>query len=305
MKLIFAGTPDIAATAMRELAREHEIVLAITREDAPVGRKRVLTPSPVAMVAAELGIEVLKRNRITESDLTALKQSGAELAIVIAYGALIPKVALDLMPWWNLHFSLLPKWRGAAPLQFSIMNLGDGAGISLFELEEGLDTGPLIASRPMSIDPTKTYGEHLESFTASGINLILDALESKPSPCAQVGEPTLAPKIDRAFAKLDFTKTAQLVSAKVMALNPEPVAFCYLQGEPFRVLRAISLGSTNWAQLDQLTPKPGRVLQNGGRVFAECGDGTRIELIEVQPAGKKAMAAGDWYRGLNKEVVLD
>ena len=305
MKLIFAGTPDIAATAVRELAKEHDVVLAITREDAPVGRKRILTPSPVAIAAAELGIEVLKRNRISESDLAKLKQSGAERAIVIAYGALIPKVALDLLPWWNLHFSLLPKWRGAAPLQYSIMNLGEGAGISLFELEEGLDTGPIIASEPMAVDPTKTYGEHLESFTAAGIKLINEALEGKPSPTAQLGEPTLAPKIDRAIAKLEFSQPAQQVSAKIMALNPEPVAYALLQGEPFRVLKAISLGNTNWAELDQLTPKPGRVFSSGGRVLAECGDGTRIELIEVQPAGKKAMAAGDWYRGLNKEVVLD
>lgn len=305
MKLIFAGTPDIAAVAMRQLAKEHEVVLAITREDAPVGRKRIHTPSPVAIAAAELGIEVLKRNRISESDLAKLKQSRAELAIVIAYGALVPKVAIELLPWWNLHFSLLPKWRGAAPLQYSIINLGDGAGISLFELEEGLDTGPIIASMPMSIDPTKTYGEHLESFTAAGIKLISEALELRPSPITQLGEPTFAPKIDRAFARLDFTQPAQLVSAKVMALNPEPVAYGLLHGEPFRVLKAISLGSTNWAELDRLTQKPGRVSFSGGRVLAECGDGTRIELIEVQPAGKKAMAAGDWYRGLNKEVVLD
>ncbi|MEY4990327.1 MAG: hypothetical protein RIS08_553 [Actinomycetota bacterium] len=305
MKLIFAGTPDIAAVAMRELAREHEIVLAITREDAPVGRKRVLTPSPVAIAAAELGIEVLKRNRITEFDLPELKRSNAELAIVIAYGALIPKFALQLLPWWNLHFSLLPKWRGAAPLQFSILNLGDGAGISLFELEEGLDTGPIVASRPMVIDASKTYGEHLESFTAAGVKLIGEALKSAPVASAQVGEPTFAPKIDRAFAKLNFNQTAQVVSAKVMALNPEPVAYGMLDGQPFRILRAVSLGNTNWVELDQLAPLPGRVTQSGGRVLAECGDGTRIELLEVQPAGKKAMAAGDWYRGLNKEVVLD
>ncbi len=305
MKLIFAGTPDIAAQALTALAQKHEIVLAITREDAPIGRKRVITPSPVAAAAAELGIRVLKRNRITASDLEAIESSGAERAIVIAYGALIPRAALDLMPWWNLHFSLLPKWRGAAPLQYSIMHLGDGAGISLFELEEGLDTGPIIASVPMEIDQSQTYGEQLARFTSVGTELIDQTLRESPLAVPQQGEPTYAPKIDRGFAKLDFSLPAQLVAAKVMALNPEPVAYGLLDDEPFRILRATSLGSTNWAELDKLEPVPGRVSFASGRVLLECGSGTRIEIQQVQPAGKKAMAAGDWYRGLNKEVILD
>ncbi len=305
MKLIFAGTPDIAADALRELALQHEVVLAITREDAPVGRKRVVTPSPVAVVAQQQGIKVLKRNRLTEEDLPAIRNSGAELAIVIAYGALIPGPALDLVPWWNLHFSLLPKWRGAAPLQYSIMHLGEGAGITLFELEAGLDTGPIIASQSMQIDPAKTYGEHLDIFASAGLKLIENSIREMPVARVQSGEPSLAPKLDRVVAKLDFSQPSQLVSAKIMALNPEPVAFGLLDGEPFRILRANSLGSTNWAELDGLTPRPGRVIQSSNRVLVECGGGSRIELQIVQPAGKKAMAAGDWFRGLNKEVILE
>jgi methionyl-tRNA formyltransferase len=305
MKLIFAGTPDIAADALRELALKHEIVLAITREDAPVGRNRIVTPSPVALVAEQHGIKVLKRNRITPADLPEIRESGADLALVIAYGALIPSSALELMPWWNLHFSLLPKWRGAAPLQYSIMHLGDGAGITLFELEAGLDTGPIIAALPMQIDPAKTYGEHLEIFTSAGLELITDSLAKMTKSRAQTGEPSFAPKLDRGLAKLDFSLPSQLVSAKIMALNPEPVAFGLLDNEPFRILRASSLGTTNWAELDGVAPRPGRVIQNGGRVLVECGGGSRIELQSVQPAGKKAMAAGDWFRGLNKEVVLE
>ena len=305
MKLIFAGTPEIAAVALDGLAQKHEIVLAITREDAPIGRKRVMTRSPVAQRARELGIPVLKRNRLTESDLETIRSSEAELAIVIAYGALIPRSVLNLMPWWNLHFSLLPKWRGAAPLQYSIMNLGDGAGITLFELDEGLDTGPIIASRPMQIDHSQTYGEHLAQFTAAGLELITQSLSTRPKAIAQRGEPSFAPKLDRAMARIDFTQTADRVSAKVMALNPEPVGYGFLDGEPFRILRAISLGSTNWVEFDGLEAKPGRVSQSGGRIVLECGAGTRVELQVVQPAGKREMSAGDWYRGLNKEVILD
>lgn len=305
MKLIFAGTPNIAAQALRMLAAEHEVVLAITREDAPIGRKRIITPSPVAEAAAELDIPVLKRNRIGTEDLAVLGASGAELAIVVAYGALIPKAALELLKWWNLHFSLLPKWRGAAPLQYSIMKLGDGAGISLFELEEGLDTGPIIASKAMNIDPSKTYGEHLDQFTIIGCELILDAISELPTPRAQLGEPSFAPKLTREIAKLDFTEPAQLVAAKVMALNPEPVAFGYLNQEPLRILQALSLGTTDWADLDGSDHCPGRVIAQGSKIFLECGAGTRVELRQVQPSGKKVMSAGDWYRGIGKEVILD
>lgn len=304
MKLIFAGTPQIAADALEKLSRHHEIVLVLTREDAPVGRKRVLTPSPVAQVASDLGIPVLKQNRLGSGSAHAISSSGAELGIVIAFGALIPKDHLALMPWWNLHFSLLPKWRGASPLQHSMMHLGDGGGISLFELEAGLDTGPLIDQKAIDIDYSKTAGEHLVSFTTIGIEMILQSLESRPASTPQSGDVSLAPKLDRAMARLDLSSNADLVAAKVMALNPEPMAWVNLDGEPIRILRAKSMGSTDWAALDNTARLPGRVTQNGGRVLLECGSGTKVELLTLQPSGKKEMSAGDWYRGLSKEVVL-
>jgi methionyl-tRNA formyltransferase len=305
MKLIFAGTPEIAAVALRKLSALHEVALVITREDAPVGRKRVITPSPVALAAAALGLKTIKCNRLDAGIVGKIAETQADLGIVIAFGALIPKSALLNMSWWNLHFSLLPAWRGAAPLQYSMMNLGAGAGISLFELEEGLDTGPIVAQSAMAIDPDKTYGEHLEMFTEQGVDLILQALEQRPQALAQQGEASLAPKLTRELSRLDLNQSAELVAAKVMALNPEPVAWAQLADEPFRVLRAKSLGSTNWAELDGLSPQPGRVSMSTGRVLLECGGGTRVELITVQPSGKKEMSAGDWFRGLNKEVILD
>lgn len=305
MKLIFAGTPEIAAQALHKLNSVHEIALVITREDAPVGRKRTITPSPVAQIASDLGLRTVKCNRLTPEVIQEIHQAQAELGIVIAFGALIPKSALNLLPWWNLHFSLLPAWRGAAPLQFSMMHLGNGAGISLFELEEGLDTGPIIASSAMNIDSEKTYGEHLALFTEKGIELILESLDEKPKAYEQQGEVSLAPKLSRELARLDLNLAADLIAAKVMALNPEPVAWLNLAGEPFRILRAKSLGSTNWAELDGIAPKPGRISSGSGRILLECAGGTRVELIAVQPAGKKEMSAGDWFRGLNKEVTLD
>lgn len=305
MKLIFAGTPEIAAVALRRLCAVHEVALVVTREDAPVGRKRVITPSPVAQAADDLGLKTIKCNRLSPEIVQEISETQADLGIVIAFGALIPKSALSAMSWWNLHFSLLPAWRGAAPLQYSMMNLGDGAGISLFELEEGLDTGPIIAQLAMEIDPDKTYGEHLATFTDKGIDLILESLAKRPQASTQRGAASLAPKLSRDNARLDLKQSADLVAAKVMALNPEPVAWATLGNEPFRVLRAKSLGSTNWAELDGVSPEPGRVSMGTGRIVLECGGGTRVELITVQPAGKKEMSAGDWFRGLNKEVILD
>jgi methionyl-tRNA formyltransferase len=305
MKLIFAGTPANAALALELVAAHHEVVLVITREDAPVGRKRELTPSAVAMKAADLGIATLTRNKLTSTDLEAIRGSGAERAIVVAYGALIPQALLNVLPWWNLHFSLLPSWRGATPLQHSMLSGGQGAGISLFELEAGLDTGPILASQQREIDYTKTCGELLDDFTRSGSDLVLETLKTLPTPTAQLGEPSLAPKIGRDQARLNVNLTADQMAWKVMGLNPEPGAWAELDGNALRILRATSLGTTDWDAVDGDRFTPGQLSLNAGRVLLHCAEGTRLELKEVQPAGKKVMPASDWYRGLNKEIRLD
>ena len=305
MKLIFAGTPPNAAQALEALGQHHEIALVITREDAPVGRKRELRASAVAETATALGLPVLKRNRLGADDIDAIRNSGAERAIVVAYGALIPQSILDVLPWWNLHFSLLPNWRGATPLQHSMLSGGKGAGITLFELEAGLDTGPIIASQPKQIDYSRTCGELLGEFTTSGTNLILQSLADDRAPEPQKGEASLAPKISREEARLSLADTADQIGWKVMALNPEPTAWVELDGQPLRVLRAVSLGSTDWNALDGQRGSIGELTLRAGKVLLHCGEGTQLELLEVQPAGKKAMPAVDWFRGLNKEIRLD
>jgi methionyl-tRNA formyltransferase len=262
-------------------------------------------PSAVALKALELGIPTLKRNRLTSSDIEEIRASGAEQAIVVAYGALIPQPLLDVLPWWNLHFSLLPSWRGATPLQHSMLSGGRGSGISLFELEAGLDTGPILASQAKAIDYSRTCGEQLEDFTRSGSELILEALRTLPEPVAQQGEVSLAPKLGREHARLDFNFSADSLAWKIMALNPEPGAWAELDGLPIRILRAMSLGSTDWDAVDNEEFAPGLVSIHSGKVLLHCAEGTRLELKEVQPAGKKVMPASDWYRGLNKEIRLD
>lgn len=302
MRLIFAGTPAIAAHALEAIAQKHEIALVITREDAPVGRKRVLTPSPVALRAQELGVEVVKSSKVANI-ATQIRNANAELGVVVAFGALIPQSVLEIMPWWNLHFSLLPSWRGATPLQHSMIT-GQGAGISIFELEAGLDTGPIIATKAMEFGPSETAQEALVRFTQAGSNLLLSALESRPTAQPQQGEVSLAPKISRDQARLNFELGADELAARINALNPEPTAWAELAGAPVKLLRAKSLGAIDWNSFD--SPRsPGELWVSEARVLLQCGKGSRVELLEIQPAGKKQMAALDFMRGQQGQVRLD
>ena len=301
MKLIFAGTPENAALGLELISASHEVVLVITREDAEVGRKRILTPSPVAAKAAELGLPVLKANRIREQELSAIKASGADLALVIAYGSLIPEAGLKALPWWNIHFSLLPLWRGASPLQQSILSGGVGAGVTLFELDDGMDKGPIIAQQAIQLAENETTGDALSRFTKVGIELFTQHFGKETTPLAQVGDATHAPKISRAMAKLDLSQNALNVHQAVMAFNPEPMAWCELEGNPIRILESKSLGSAKWLTETQSI---GRVSKSGEKILLECADGSQLELIKVQPSGKQVMSAADWFRGLGKEVHL-
>ena len=294
MRLIFAGTPAIAAQALRKLSAVHEVALVITREDAPVGRKQILTPSPVAQVADELGLPVEKTTNLSNR-LEALKSVEADLAVVVAFGALVPKVALDLFPWWNIHYSLLPAWRGATPLQHSMMN-DQGIGITIFELEHGLDTGPIISSKPMEFAPTETAGEALIRFTDVATNLLLDSLAKLPSATAQQGASSHAPKLSRNSARVDFEFPADRLARQINAMNPEPAAWTTLSGQPVKLLRAKSLGQVDWQTIDAFG-EPGELWLSESRALLGCGEGTRLELLEIQPAGKKPMKAVDFIRG--------
>ena len=300
MKIVFAGTPENSALALELVSKTHEVVLVITRPDAEVGRKRVLTPSPVARMAKELGLAVMKTNRIREEELAKIKAAGVELALVVAFGSLIPQAALDALPWWNIHFSLLPKWRGASPLQQSILSGGIGAGVTLFELDAGMDTGPIISSQVISLGENETTAEALERFTIAGVNLFQQQDGQKKVATPQTGEATFAPKLNRTSARLDLSENALSVHRAVMAFNPEPIAWCELDGNPIRILETRSLGSSTWTE----NPSKGRVSKSSEKILLECLDGSRLELVTVQPAGKQAMAAADWFRGLSEVVHL-
>ena len=303
MRLVFAGTPEIAAIALERLARQYPIALVITRPDAPVGRKKVMTQSPVAEVAQKLGLKVLKAERLMPEHLEIVRDARAGRAVVVAYGALVKKPFLELFPWWNLHFSLLPEWRGATPLQHSMMHQ-QGIGVTVFELDEGLDTGSILAQQALEFHQGETAGEALLRFTEIGTDLLIETLRSNPKQTPQPSGGTMAPKISRPEARVKFDLPADALALRVNALNPEPAAWAELDGQPIKLLRAKSLGSVNWHAIDQKL-EPGRVELFEGRVLCGAGGGTRLELLEVQPAGKKVMSAGDWLRGQAKAVKLD
>ena len=307
MKVLFAGTPPNAAEVLKGIVEAgHEVVSVLTREDAPTGRKMILTPSAVAVVATELGIPTIKANRITDEIKVQITQSKADLAIVVAYGIILTQETLDLLPegWFNLHFSLLPKWRGAAPVQRAIAAGDTEIGVSLFKIDAGLDTGPVLGSVPTRIGPDETSGELISRLTKLGLTLVNAELPKIYSGVMhlkpQIGEPSKASKPTRLEAKISFDSRAEHIDDLVRAMNPEPMAWCLLNDQPMRVIRSRK-ARINFTVLSQQT---GSLHSEEGKVFVCCGEDSWLELVQVQPASRNVMSAKDWFNGLSKIVVL-
>ena len=304
MKILFAGTPQTAAYVLAELvASGHDIVSVLTREDAPVGRKRVITASPVAQVAESLGIPVIKANRISELTRDLITKSGAELGVIVAYGVILDRASLDCLNegWFNLHYSLLPKYRGAAPVQWAIKNGDRETGITLFKLDEGMDTGEILGSLPIIIESTETSGDLLQRLNNLAISLLNQELpkiyNSRATLTKQTGESSLAPKPSREMARISFQEGSEVIANLVRAMNPEPMAWCNYKGEPFRVIRSrVAVDSSDLV--------PGTVQLVAGKVLVSCGNQTALELLEVQPSSKTVMPAIDWFRGFDQREVL-
>ena len=302
MRLIFAGTPEVASRALELIADKHEVTLVLTRPDAPIGRKRITTPSPVASKAEKLGLNVHKTNKIDEEALNAIRQSNADKAVIVAYGAMIPQAALSALPWWNLHFSVLPEWRGATPLQHSMMH-DTGIGISVFEIDSGLDTGPLISQLPLSFLENETAGEALIRFTEEGSNLLIRSLEENPQPMIQEGSSSLAPKITRLDAKINFEENAADLIRFIRAANPEPMAWAIQNGEPIRIIFASA--TTSSLDSGKLRGVGEIYKSDDNEIVVQCGDKSSLRLELVQPAGKRETVATDWWTGLKGTAKFD
>jgi methionyl-tRNA formyltransferase len=298
VRLLFAGTPEVALPSLEALLRsDHEVVAVLTRPDAPSGRGRSLAPSPVKLRALEAGIEVLTPRRPSDPEFLArLRELAPDCCPVVAYGALIPPDALAVPAhgWVNLHFSLLPAWRGAAPVQHAVLAGDELTGATAFRLESGLDTGPVYGVLTAEVGPRETSGELLARLAEGGAGLLLATLDAiadgsavpVPQPADGV---SLAPKLEVADARVDWAAPAMRVDRLVRACTPAPGAWTTFREERLR------LGPVRPAP--ELAPlPPGALLVDKGVVAV--GTATQpVVLGQVQPAGKRAMAAQDWARG--------
>jgi methionyl-tRNA formyltransferase len=303
VSILFAGTPQNAAVTLRELlVAGTPISLVLTRPDAPVGRKAVITPSPVAIVANEFSIPVIKSNVVGEAEIKEIRSNQIEFAIVVALGVLLKQDALDALPkgWFNLHFSLLPRWRGAAPVQHALMAGDRETGLTIFKIDSGLDTGPIASSLATEVQPEETAGELLLRLTNLGVSLLLETIPRIEAglvdlePQATTGA-TLAPKLAKVDGKIDLNRGSKEVSNQVRGVTPEPGAWIQFGDQPLKLISVRE--SQSQLEVGQLSTKD-------GRIYVGCKSGA-LELLEVQPSGKNRMASADWYRGLQgKEFKL-
>ncbi|MEU3920358.1 methionyl-tRNA formyltransferase [Streptomyces sp. NPDC029004] len=300
MKLVFAGTPEVAVPALDALiaSHRHEVAAVVTRPDAPAGRGRRLVASPVAQRAEEAGIEVLKPTRPRdEAFLERLREIAPDCCPVVAYGALLPKVALDVPArgWVNLHFSLLPAWRGAAPVQHAILAGDEMTGASTFLIEEGLDSGPVYGVITEHVRPTDTSGDLLTRLAFAGAGLLaatMDGIEdgtlqAVPQPAEGI---SLAPKITVENAHVDFRAPALRVDRLVRGCTPAPGAWTLFRGERLKLIHVALVP-------DHTALKPGDLSAGKNNVYVGTGSHA-VELLWVQPQGKKPMRAADWARGV-------
>ena len=295
LRIVFAGSPAAAVPSLRALAgSSHEVVAVITREDAPLGRKKVLTPTPVADAADALGIPVLRANRMAPlaDEIAALEP---DLGVVVAYGGLIrePVLSSPRLGWINLHFSLLPRWRGAAPVQRSIMAGDRTTGAAVFQLVAELDAGPVFGMIEQPIGRNETAGHLLEVLAESGSELLTDIVDALADGTAraveQVGHVTLAPKLELSDGHLDWARPATELDARIRGTTPEPGAFTGHGETRLKVLDAAIAH-------DAGPLAPGVFDLRSGALLVGTGTDP-LHLVTVHPAGKRPMPGADWWRG--------
>jgi methionyl-tRNA formyltransferase len=308
MKLIFMGTPQLAVPHLDALLEEHEVLCVVTQPDKPVrrGREMVMTPSPVKVRAQELGIPVAQPERARNPEFVEeLRALQPEAIAVVAYGQILPQAILDLPlennpngGCVNMHFSLLPRWRGAAPAQYAIWHGDAETGVTTQWMAAKLDAGDIILQRRVPIEPEETSGELLEHLTPIGAEVLRETLQlmaqgrAPRTPQDESGV-TLCPQIDKEMARINWHRTAREIHNQVRAFNPWPTAWCEWRGEPLKI----------WAARvePQSTLKPGTIRVEGDAVRVGTVEGA-LRLVEIQPAGKPKLNPLDWARGARLET---
>ncbi|WP_137111579.1 methionyl-tRNA formyltransferase [Rhodobacter sp. SY28-1] len=296
MKVVFMGTPEFSVPVLEALHQRHEIVAVYCQPTRPAGRGKADRPSPVQARAEALGLPVRHpvslRNPEAVAEFAAL---GADVAVVVAYGLILPQAVLDAprLGCLNIHASLLPRWRGAAPIHRAIMTGDRETGVCIMQMEAGLDTGPVLMREAVGIGAEETTAELHDRLSALGARLIVEALERPPIPAVPQPEAgvTYAAKIDKAEARIDWTRPAVEVDRQIRGLSPFPGAWVEVNGERVKLLRS---------RLADGTGAPGQVL--GGFTVA-CGEGA-VEVLEAQREGKRPMPVAEVLRGLILPAAL-
>jgi methionyl-tRNA formyltransferase len=312
VRLVFAGTPAAALPALRALAASrHQVVAVVTRPDAPAGRGRKVDRSPVAELAEELGVETLKPERPREEwFLDRLRAIAPDCCPVTAYGALLPQAALDIPVggWVNLHFSVLPAWRGAAPVQHAILRGDDITGATTFQIVRELDAGPVYGTLTEPIRPTDTSGDLLGRLAAAGAELLvrtMDGIEDGtvraiPQPADGV---SLAPKLTPADARVDWKLPAHLVDRRIRGCTPDPGAWTEFDGARIKLWPVTLAAGAGLVSGPDGTAAPslaaGELRVDRNAVYTGTGS-VPVRLGDVQPPGKRRMPAADWARGLRQ-----
>ena len=299
MRIVFAGTPDFAVPCLRAAAQRGEVVAVYTQPDRPAGRGRELTPSPVKREALLRGIPVLQPENFRSAESkAALRALKPDLMVVVAYGLILPQSVLDIPTYgcWNVHASLLPRWRGAAPIQRAI-EAGDAeSGVCLMQMEKGLDTGPVLLSQSLEIGAGDTGGQLHDRLAELGARVLSDGLGLlragiRPVPRPQPAEGvTYAHKLDKTEARLDWSRPAVELANKVRAFNPWPMAEAVVAGERLRLHGAVALDETHGTA-------PGTLLRAGrDGLDVACGSGV-LRIRVLQRDGGKAITAADYLNG--------
>ena len=296
MRIVYMGTPQFAVPPLRALAAAgHEVLAVVTRTDKPAGRGKVLTPPPVKTAAAELGIPVLQPKRVREPEVVeALRKMGPDAIVVAAYGQILPKdiLALPKHGCINIHASLLPKYRGAAPINWAIIRGEAETGITIMRMDEGMDTGAMLLRESIPVGPDDTAGSLLPKLADLGSRMITTALPlieagKLPDVAQRHEEATLAPLLKKKDGAVDWSLPAEEIRNRVRGLSPWPGAYTFLDGKLVKILdTAIEPGSA----------EPGALIAKDEALLAGTGKGL-LRIIALQPEGKKPMAAAEFLRG--------
>ena len=308
MKLLFMGSGSFAVPSLRALlaSPSHELVALVTQPDKPAGRGHRLRPPPTKHVAIEHGLAVHQPERVRHPEAVELvRELAPECIVVVAYGQIIPTSILDIPPQGiiNVHASLLPRYRGAAPIQWAIARAETETGVSTMLMDEGLDTGPVLLQEPAPIGPDETSSELEPRLAALGASLLERTLEAwadgalVPKP-QEDSEATLAPRIKKEDALVDWSLPAQAIGAQVRAFDPWPVAFTTFAGVPLKIWNARALVGTTSSPHGSVVA----IGDDGDSISVACGEGTILAIRDVQLSGKARMAACDFARGKRLQI---